>query len=59
MTESQGDPRVLLAMNLVLSSLFAWVVVWGLSFIDVLGFSWLRVAGLAFLLVVVTYAVTH
>jgi hypothetical protein len=59
MTESQGDPRVLLVMNLVLSSLFAWVVVWGLSFIDVLAFSWLRVAGLAFLLVVVTYAVTH
>lgn len=59
MANSKGDPRVLFVMNLVLSTAFAWFVIWGLSFIDALAFSWQRVAVLAALLMVVTYAVTR
>ena len=43
---SQGDPRVLFVMNLVLSALFSTTVVWGLAFLDVLEFTW-RIVGLA------------
>ena len=56
---AQGDPRVLLVMNLVLSTLFAGAVVWGLGFIDVLSFSWRSVALLAAALMFLTYLVTH
>lgn len=59
MADSQGDPRVLFVMNLVLSSVFAGVVIWGLSFIDVVAFSWVRVAALALLLMAITYVVTR
>lgn len=43
---SQGDPRVLAVMNLVLSFAFSAAVVWGFAFIDVAEFSWTTV-GLA------------
>jgi hypothetical protein len=56
---AQGDPRVLFVMNLVLSTLFAGAVVWGLGFIDVLSFSWRSVALLAAALMFLTYLVTH
>jgi len=56
---SQGDPRVLFVMNLVLSSVFAYGVVWGLDFIDVVTFSLRTVAGVALALMVVTYVVTR
>lgn len=59
MANSQGDPRVLFAMNLVLSSAFAALVVWGLSFIGVLEFGWQPVAALAALLVIVTHVVVR
>ncbi|WP_129114083.1 hypothetical protein [Halegenticoccus tardaugens] len=59
MARSRGDPRVLLTMNLALSSAFAAVVVWGLSFIDVVPFTLERVAVLAALLFVVTHLVTR
>lgn len=55
---SKGDPRVLFAMNLVLSSVFAGAVIWGLDFIDLLAFSWRAVALLAGALMVLTYLVT-
>lgn len=58
-TKSQGDPRVLFAMNLVLSSIFAWVVVTGLAFGDIVTFDWAMVAGMALVLVVVTHFVTR
>ncbi|MFB6123781.1 MAG: hypothetical protein ABEJ78_10025 [Haloferacaceae archaeon] len=54
---SEGDPRVLLAMNVVLSSIFAIVVVWGLDFVGVLPFTPRNVVGLAAVLVVLTYLV--
>ena len=41
---SQGDPRVLAVVNLVLSGRFSTVVVWGLSFVGLSTFSWTTVA---------------
>ena len=56
---SEGDPRVLWVMNVALSSAFAAVVVWGLSYLDLAGFTLTNVATLALLVVAVTYLVTH
>jgi len=58
-TDAEGDPRVVLALNLVLSSLFAWVVVWGLSMIDIVAYGAVNVATLAAVLVGVTYLITQ
>lgn len=54
---SSGDPRVLLALNAVLSTLFAYVVVWGLDFVGSATFSLRSVATLALVLFAVTYLV--
>jgi uncharacterized membrane protein len=54
---SEGDPRVLLVMNVVLSSIFATVVVWGLDVVGALTFTTRNVVGLAAVLVVLTYLV--
>lgn len=52
---SDGDIRVLLVLDLLLSAVFGTVVVWGLSLLGVLAFS-LRTAALATLVVaLVTY----
>jgi hypothetical protein len=56
---SQGDPRVLFVMNLVLSSAFAVGIVWGLEFVGLVGFTVWNVASLALLLMAVTYVVTR
>ncbi|MFA1609810.1 hypothetical protein [Halobellus rubicundus] len=58
-TTSEGDPRVLFAMNLVLSSIFAAVVIWGLSFADIAAFTPVNVASLALVVMAVTYVVTR
>lgn len=42
--ESQGDPRVLAVINLVLSFVFSVVVVWGLEFIGIGAFTLKNVA---------------
>lgn len=55
MASSRGDPRALLVVNLVLSTLLAWAVVGGLSLIDVAGFSARNVAALALVLFTLTY----
>ncbi len=55
---TRGDPRVLIAMNVVLSTLFATTVVWGLSYVSGVEFSLLNVATGAVLLVAVSYAVS-
>ena len=52
---SRGDPRVLLALDLVLSTLLAWAVVGGLSLVDVAAFSARNVAVLALALFALTY----
>jgi len=57
--DAEGDPRVILALNLVLSSLFAWVVVWGLSMIDIVAYGAVNVVTLAAVLVGVTYLITQ
>jgi hypothetical protein len=58
-TDSDGDPRVLFALNAALSSLFAAVVVWGLSFVGVVEFTPRAVAALAAVLVVLTHLVVR
>lgn len=59
MADSKGDPRVLFAMNLVLSAAFASVAVWGLSLLDLLAFSWRTVAVATVALMAVTYLVVR
>ncbi|MEF8757216.1 MAG: hypothetical protein V5A33_03155 [Halobacteriales archaeon] len=54
---SQGDPRVLLVMNLVLSGLFSTVVVWGLAFLDMLAFEWRTVGIVTLGLMLLTWLV--
>ena len=56
---SEGDPRVLWVMNVALSSAFAAVVVWGLSYLDLASFTLTNVATLAVLVVAVTHLVTR
>jgi hypothetical protein len=56
---SQGDPRVLFVMNLVLSSVFAAGIVWGLDFVGLVDVTVWNVASLALLLMAVTYVVTR
>ena len=56
---SEGDPRVLWLMNVVLSSAFAATVVWGLSFLDLASFTLVNVATLASLLIALTYLITR
>ncbi|WP_126661945.1 hypothetical protein [Haloterrigena salifodinae] len=55
---SQGDPRVLIAMNAILSTLFAWTIVWGLSFLGAVEFGLINVATAAVVLFAITYLVT-
>ncbi|MXR42870.1 hypothetical protein GRX01_16170 [Halobaculum sp. WSA2] len=54
---NDGDPRVLLAMNIVLSSLFSTVVVWGLSYLDLAALTLENVAGLALVIFAATYLI--
>ena len=56
---SEGDPRVLFAMNTILSFVFAAVVVWGLSFLELARFTPTNVATLALLLMALTYLITR
>lgn len=53
---SSGDPRVLFAMNAVLSALLASTVVWGLDFLGAAAYSLRNVATLALIVFAVTYA---
>lgn len=55
---TRGDPRVLIALNVLLSTAFATMVVWGLSLLGAAEFSLINVATGAILLVALTYAVS-
>ena len=55
---TQGDPRVLVAMNVVLSTAFAATVVWGLSYAGSVEFTLVNVATGAILLAAVSYVVS-
>lgn len=52
---SDGDPRVLFVMNLVLSLAFASIVVWGLAYLDLTTFTLRSVAGFAIVVFALTY----
>ncbi|QIO22198.1 hypothetical protein [Haloarcula sp. JP-L23] len=52
---SDGDIRVLLVLDLLLSLAFSTVVVWGLSFFDLASFTLRSVATTALTLAVLTY----
>lgn len=54
---SQGDPRVLLALNLLLSALFSTAVVFGLSVVGLAEFTWTNVAVATGALVMLTWFV--
>lgn len=54
---SDGDIRVLLAIDLLLSLLFSVVVVRALSFVGVTPFTWTNVAAATLFLAAVTYLV--
>lgn len=55
----EGDPRVNFALNAVLSTLFATVVVWGHAFVGGPAFSWRRVLVGMVLLMALTRLVTR
>ncbi len=52
---SEGDIRVLLVLDLLLSAVFGSVVVWGLSLLGVLTFSIRTVALAALVVAALTY----
>jgi|AntRauTorcE11898_2_1112593.scaffolds.fasta_scaffold185962_1 hypothetical protein len=56
---SDGDPRVLVAINAVLSTLFGWTIVGGLSFLDVVAFDLVNVATAAIVIFSLTYLLTQ
>lgn len=56
--DSQGDPRVHFVMNVVLSLLFATVVIWGLDFLEIVAFTIVNVLTATIVLMAITYLVT-
>ncbi|AEH36817.1 hypothetical protein [Halopiger xanaduensis] len=56
---SQGDPRLLTALNAVLSTAFAALVLWGLDFIGAREFTLTTLAFVAVCLFVLTYSVVQ
>ncbi|WP_440763866.1 hypothetical protein [Natronorubrum sp. DTA7] len=56
---SEGDPRVLVAMNAVLSTLFAAMFVWGADLVGALEFGVATVAVVAVAVFVLTHVVTR
>ncbi|WP_410766187.1 hypothetical protein [Haloferax sp. DFSO60] len=54
----EGDPRVLLVMNIILSSIFATVVVWALDYASLWTFNVVNVVTAALVLTAITYLVT-
>lgn len=49
-SRSEGDIRVFLALNALLSTVFAAAIVWGLSYLDFIAWSLLNVATTAIVL---------
>lgn len=54
---SQGDPRVLFALNILLSGLLSTAVVFGLSFVGLVEFSWTTVLLATTVLMLLTWLV--
>ncbi|PSQ54612.1 hypothetical protein BRD22_12130 [Halobacteriales archaeon SW_8_68_21] len=57
MESSEGDPRVVFLLGVVLSAGFAWTVVWGLDLLGAVAFSLGNVAAVALVLFALTYLV--
>ena len=57
-SRSQGDPRVLIAMNIVLSAGVSATIVWGLDLLGAADLTLINVATGAILLFALTYVVT-
>ena len=57
-SQSQGDPRVLITMNIVLSAGFSATIVWGLDVLGAADLSLINVATGAILLFALTYVIT-
>ncbi|WP_280586398.1 hypothetical protein [Halorubrum sp. Boch-26] len=57
MEESEGDPRLILLLNALLSGVFALTVVWGLDQIGIAGFTAPNVATLGLIVFAATYLV--
>lgn len=55
---SQGDPRVVIGMNIVLSTGFAATIVWGLDLLGAVELTLINVATGAILLFALTYLIT-
>lgn len=54
---SDGDIRVLVGLDLLLSAVFATVVVWGMDFVGVVAFTLRNVAVATLVVAVLTYLV--
>lgn len=57
MEESEGDPRLILLLNALLSGVFALTVVWGLGRAGIAAFTAPNVATLAVIIFAATYLV--
>ncbi|MFB6235961.1 MAG: hypothetical protein ABEH81_13980 [Halopenitus sp.] len=55
--ESKGDPRVLLVLNALLSLVFGYTIVFGLSFVGLWTFSVVNMLTAAIMLFALTYVV--
>jgi len=55
---SQGDPRVLIGLNIVLSTGFAATIVWGLDLLGAVELTFINVATGTILLFALTYLIT-
>jgi hypothetical protein len=58
-SSSQGDPRVLLLLNVLLSASFGATIVWGLSLLDAAELSLINIATATIVLFALTYLVTN
>lgn len=55
----EGDPRVHFVINLVLSAMFAAVVLWGSALVDIAEFTTGRFVVFTVLLMIITYLATR
>ena len=55
---SKGDPRVVAALNVLLSVLFAYIVLWLTDLVGIVAFSLERLVIFALALVILTFLVT-
>jgi hypothetical protein len=54
---SDGDPRFLLGLNVVLSLVLGWTIIGGLSLLDIASFSPINVGGVTIAMFALTYTV--